>query len=85
MGERTVEAVVTIAGFVVAVAIIATLVSKKANTPAVVQSVASGFNNALAVAEAPVTGAVPHPVLAYPTAGFGGVNDFAGLTQFPYG
>ena len=79
------EAFVTILTAIVGLAIIATLVSRNANTPAVIQASASGFNNALATAEAPVTGAVANPVLSYPTAGYGGLNDFAGLTQFPYG
>jgi PRD1 phage membrane DNA delivery len=85
MGDKMVEAMVTIGGAIIALAIIATLVSKNANTTGVIQAGASGFNNALAVAEAPVTGAQATPVLSYPTAGYGGVNDFAGLTAFPYG
>ena len=79
------EAVVTIALAIVGLAIIAVLVSRKAQTPAVIQAAASGFNNSLAVAEAPVTGAVANPVLAYPTMGFGGFNDFSMLTPTPYG
>lgn len=79
------EALVTIATAIIGLAIVATLVSRNANTPAVLQSAASGFNNALAVAEAPVTGAHATPNLSYPTTGFGGINDFAGFTQTPYG
>jgi len=68
------EMVVTIATAIVGLAIVAVLVSKNAQTPAVIQSAASGFNNALGVAEAPVTGASYTPVLTYPngyTSGFG--------------
>lgn len=54
----------TIAG----VAIVALLVSKKSQTPAVLQAGFSGYNNALAVAVAPVTGAVPQPDLQYPNS-----------------
>lgn len=85
MGDKAIEALVTILGAVVALAVISVLVSNKANTPNVIQAAASGFNNSLATAEAPVTGAVPQPVLAYPSSGYGGINDFAGTTQFPYG
>lgn len=79
------EAIVTIALAIVGLAIVATLVSRKAQTPAVIQAAASGFNNALATAEAPVTGAIANPVLAYPSVGFGGVHDFSMLTPTPYG
>jgi hypothetical protein len=80
-----VEAVVTIATAIVGLAIIATLVSRNAQTPAVIQSAASGFNNALAVAESPVTGSHAQPVLAYPSMGYGGLSDFSALTATPYG
>jgi len=70
------EAVVTIATAIVGLAIVAVLVSKNAQTPAVIQSAASGFNNALGVAEAPVTGASYTPDLSYPgdlSASFGSI------------
>lgn len=68
------EMVVTIATAIVGLAIVAVLVSRNAQTPAVIQAAASGFNNALGVAEAPVTGAQYAPVLSYPNGygnGFG--------------
>ena len=68
MGERMIEAIVTICTAIVGLAIIAVLVSKKANTASVIQATASGFNNALGVAEAPVTGAAYTPVLSYPNS-----------------
>lgn len=70
------EGVVTIATAIIGLAIVAVLVSRNAQTPSVIQSAASGFNNALGVAEAPVTGAGYSPNLTYPgqgfTMGFGG-------------
>jgi hypothetical protein len=65
------EAVVTIGTAIVGLAIVAVLVSKNAQTPAVIQAAASGYNNALAVAISPVTGNTATPVLAYPSS-FGG-------------
>jgi PRD1 phage membrane DNA delivery len=61
-----VEAIVTIATAVVGLAIIATLVSRKAQTPAVIQAAASGFGNVLGVAESPVTGSGYNIDLSYP-------------------
>lgn len=60
------EAMVTIATAIVGVAIVALLVSKKAQTPQVIQAAASGFGNALGVAESPVTGATYNIDLSYP-------------------
>jgi hypothetical protein len=74
--DKITEGVVTIATMIVGLAIVAVMVSKKAQTPAVIQAFASGFNNALGVAEAPVTGAHYTPVLSYPNSGFD-VPDFS--------
>lgn len=76
------EAVVTIATAIVGLAIVSVLVSRKAQTPEVIQAAASGFNNALAVANSPVTGAATAPVLSYPNQGFG---FFAPPTLSPFG
>lgn len=46
--------------------------SRKAQTPAVIQSTASGFGNVLAVAESPVTGTAISPVLSYPGSDMSG-------------
>ena len=51
-----VEGAITIALMIGGIALAALLVSKNANTSGVVQSVASGFGNDLAVAQSPVTG-----------------------------
>jgi membrane DNA delivery protein len=70
------EMIVTIATAIVGLAIVAVLVSKKAQTPAVIQASGSAFSNALAVAESPVTGATYKVDLSYPgtdlTTSFGG-------------
>ena len=66
------EMIVTIATAIVGLAIVAVLVSKNSNTAQVIQAGASGFNNAIGVAIAPVTGASYSPVLSYPQAGSGG-------------
>lgn len=60
------EAMVTIGTAIVGVAIVALLVSKKSQTPQVIQAAASGFGNALGVAESPVTGAQYNIDLSYP-------------------
>lgn len=51
------QPIVTIAVAIVGVAIIATLVSKKANTAGVIQAAGSAFSGALGAATGPVTGA----------------------------
>lgn len=66
------EAMVTVAGLIVTVAIISVIVSKKAQTPAVIQASGSAFSNALAVAESPVTGAQYQVNLSYPGTDFSG-------------
>lgn len=65
------ESITTIAVAITGVAIVAVLVSKNANTSAVIQAGASGFSNALDVAISPVTGNSAAPNLAYPGGGFG--------------
>jgi hypothetical protein len=66
------EALVTIATAIVGLAIVAVLVSKRSQTPAVIQASGSAFSNALAVAESPVTGATYHVDLSYPGQDFTG-------------
>lgn len=61
-----VRLVTTIVGLIVAVAIIALLVSPKATTASVIQASGSALGNNLAVAESPVTGATYQINLAYP-------------------
>lgn len=69
------ESIVTIATAIVGLGIVAVLVSKKAQTPAVIQAGGSAFSNALGVAESPVTGETYHIDLGYPNAsGLSGLN-----------
>ena len=76
--DKMTEAVVTILTAIVGLAMLAVLVSKKSQTPAVLQAAWSGFNNALGVAEAPVTGAQYRVDLSYPKASF---LDFTGMSN----
>lgn len=79
--DNIIEAVVTIATAIVGVAILAVLVSPKARTSDVIQASASGFSNALAVAQSPVTGNRVNIVTSYPrSGGFGGI----GMEGSPY-
>ena len=74
-----IEAGVTIATAIVGLAIVSVLVSKRSQTSNVIQAAASGFNNALGVAEAPVTGASYSPNLSYPGGMYGGAQVFGGF------
>jgi hypothetical protein len=60
------EMIVTIALGFMALAGLAVLISKNANTAQVIQAGASGFGNVLDVAISPVTGATVAPNLSYP-------------------
>jgi hypothetical protein len=67
------EGVVTIALAIVTLGMISVLISKKAQTPAVVQAFGSAFSNAIGTAQAPVTGTTVPLHLEYPGQGaFGG-------------
>lgn len=63
------EAIVTIALAIVGVATLAVLVSRNAQTPAVIQSAGSAFSNALGVAVSPVTLDKYSLDLSYPNSG----------------
>ena len=56
MGDHLVTALVSILTAIVGLAIIATLVSKNANTSGVLNSLFSGFGQDIGVAVSPVTG-----------------------------
>lgn len=62
------EGIVTVLLAIVGVGMVAVLVSKNANTSGVIQSGASGFSNALAVAQSPVTGNAVSINASYPSA-----------------
>jgi len=66
MGNIT-DAVVTVFVAIIGVAILALIVSPKAKTSEVIQAIASGFGNSLAVAQSPVTGNKVNIDTSYPT------------------
>ena len=72
------EMITTIALAIVTLGIVSVVVSKKAQTPQVIQASGSAFSNALGVAESPVTGATYQIDLSYPgqdfSGAFGGVG-----------
>jgi hypothetical protein len=78
------EGIITIATLIVGVAMLALILSPKAQTTGVIQASASGFGNDLAVAEAPVTGAQTNINLSYPNSGAFGTQGF-GMPQFGAG
>lgn len=70
------EAIVTVLLMIGGIALAATLVSRNANTSGVLQAGFSGFSNALATAQSPVTGNAVQINTSYPSepdfsAGFG--------------
>ena len=73
-----VDAGVTVASLIIGVGALSVLVSKNANTTGVIQSMASGFGNSMAVAESPVSGAKVTPNLSYPSS-LGGYNTNLGF------
>jgi len=56
MGDNLINSVTTVAVAIVGIAIIAVLVSKQAQTGAVVQNVAEGFGSAIRAAVSPLSG-----------------------------
>jgi hypothetical protein len=66
------ETLTTIALAIVTLGIVSVVVSKKAQTPQVIQAAGSAFGNALGVAESPVTGATYQINLSYPGQDFTG-------------
>jgi len=63
-----VEAITTIALAVVGLGVVSVLVSRNANTSAVIQAGASGLANNIGVAESPVTGNQVQLMTGYPAA-----------------
>jgi hypothetical protein len=77
------EAMTTIALAIVGLGFASVIVSKKAQTPQVIQATGSAFSNAMAVAESPVTGAQTNINLSYPSSGLlGNMPDFSGSFGF---
>lgn len=69
--DKITEAAVTVFTAIIGVAILAVLVSPKAHTSSVIQAIASGFGNDLAIAQSPVTGNPVQIVTSYPQQGGG--------------
>lgn len=66
------ETIATIAVAITGVALVAVIVSRNSQTPAVIQAGGSAFANGLDVAVSPVTGKATAPNLSYPSSsGFG--------------
>jgi PRD1 phage membrane DNA delivery len=66
MGNQLVSSVTTVALAIVSLAILAVIVSKKANTATVITSSGNAFASALSAAEAPVSGSYS----SYNSAGY---------------
>ena len=72
--SEVMSTIVGIVGLLVAVAIVSVLVSKKAQTPQVLQSAGSALGNDLGVAVSPVTGSSYSIDLSYPGESGSGAN-----------
>jgi PRD1 phage membrane DNA delivery len=70
--EQVSSTIIGIVGLLAAVAIVSVLVSKKAQTPQVIQSAGSALGNDLGVAVSPVTGNQYQIDLSYPGEHGGG-------------
>lgn len=84
MGAKFFETISSIGLGIIGVAIVALIVSRKSQTPQVIQASGSAFGNSLAVAEAPVTGAATPIDLSYPQTSGMGITGFSpGGLQLP--
>ena len=78
--EQVSSTIIGIVGLLAAVAIVSVLVSKKAQTPQVIQSAGSALGNDLGVAVSPVTGNSYQIDLSYPgESGSGAGFQYPGL------
>lgn len=84
MDRSIFEPVITIAAGIIGVAIIAVLVSQKANTAGVFAAAGGAFSNAVSAAVSPVTGNSAAPNVNAGTSG-GGFNVGAGGNLFSGG
>lgn len=73
MSDELIRSVVTVLTAIVGVAIIAVLVSQRAQTGSVITAGGNAFSNALSVAVSPVTGSSTGGL----GVGFGGANEFS--------
>lgn len=65
--QEMLAGITTVALAIIGVGTVAVLVSKNANTTGVIQAGASGFGNAIAVAQSPVTGNTVSINTSYPS------------------
>ncbi|MDR3562357.1 MAG: hypothetical protein P4N59_13130 [Negativicutes bacterium] len=70
MSDELMRSLTSIAVAIVGLAVLAVIVSKNANTSAVIQASGSAFSNAIATAQSPVTGNKVSIDTSYPTSGF---------------
>lgn len=78
--NQVTEIVLTFVVGIIGIAVLALLISPKARTSEVIQSLASGMANNIAVAQSPVTGNKVDIVTAYPNSGgFSALNGPANL------
>lgn len=75
MSDELIRSLTSIAVAIVGLGVLAVIVSKNANSTSVIQAAASGFNNAIAVAQSPVTGASSNPILSYPGSNFDSIGE----------
>ncbi len=73
------DSAVAIGTAITGVAIVALIVSKQSQTPAIIQNVGSAFSNSLGVAVSPVTGSNIAPSGAYALSGSGSILGSYGL------
>lgn len=76
MTDNLITSVVTVLTAIIGVAIIAVLVSQKANTAGVLTAGGNAFSGALATAVGPITGYTPQGSSGL-GIGFGGANDIS--------
>lgn len=76
------ETIITVASGIIGVAVLSVIVSRRSQTPQVIQAGGSAFANSLGVAMSPVTDRPYNINLAYPNSGFGG---FAPMTSGNFG
>lgn len=68
------ETIVTVASGIIGVAVLSVIVSRRSQTPQVIQAGGSAFANSLGVAMSPVTDRPYNINLSYPGQGFGGFS-----------
>jgi hypothetical protein len=81
MGREMFEPIVTIAAGIIGIALVAVLVSQRANTAGVFASLGGAFSNAVSAAVSPVTGNSAAPNVNAGASNFGLTSFGGGLGQ----